>query len=100
MDWSAVAKRATAVNGPETPDMPAYTVVVTQFMGRSHFAEICVDGVPRGRLVGVPRFRTAPVSAEDLTAEVRAVLKRRVRDAAKQLYIRPGDIIWPSAPST
>ncbi len=95
-----MTKRATAANGPETPDMPAYTVVVTQFMGRSHFAEICVDGVPRHRLVGVERFRTAPVSAADLTDEVRAVLKERVRNAAKKIYVRPDEITWPSEAST
>jgi hypothetical protein len=99
MESSVVTNRATAANGPETANMPAYTVVVTQFMGRSHFAEICVDGVPRHRLVGVPRFRTAPVSAEELTDEVKAVLNKRVRSAARKLYICPGDIIWPSAPS-
>lgn len=80
--------------------MHAYTVVVTQFMGRSLFAEICVDGVPQHRLVGVERFHTAPVSADGLTDEVRAVLEEQVRNAAKKLYVRPGDIIWPSAPST
>lgn len=80
--------------------MHAYTVVVTQFMGRSLFAEICVDGVPQHRFVGVERFRTAPVSADGLTDEVRAVLEERVRNAAEERYIAPGDIIWASAPST
>ena len=80
--------------------MHAYTVVVTQFMGRSFFAEICVDGLPQHRIVGVERFRTAPVSAKELTDEVRAVLKERVRNAAKRLYVCPGEITWLSAPST
>jgi hypothetical protein len=80
----------------ETSNMPAYTVVVTQFMGRSLFAEICVDGVPQRRLVGVQRFCTTPVCAEELTDEVKAALNTRVREAAKRLYIPPGDITWLS----
>ena len=74
--------------------MHAYNVVVTQFMGRAFHAEICVDDVPRERLVGVEKFRTAPISAEGLTDDVRAALKDRVRNEAKKLHIRPSDIIW------
>ena len=74
--------------------MHSFSMVVTQFMGGAYYSEIVVDDVPQRRLVGVERFRTAPVTAEQLTDEVRARLKEMARKAAKKSHIRPGDIIW------
>lgn len=72
----------------------SFSMVVTQFMGGAYYSEILVDDVPQRRLVGVERFRTAPVTAEALTDEVRARLKEMARKTAKTSHIRPGDIIW------
>jgi len=74
--------------------MHTFSAVVTQFMGRSYYAEVLIDEVPEHRLVGVEQFRTAPVSAEELTDQVRSDLRDLVRRQAKKLHIRPADIVW------
>ena len=74
--------------------MHTFTAVVTQFMGLSHYAGILIDDVPEHRLVGVERFRTSPVSAEELTDQVRAELKDLVRRQGKKPHIRPAEIVW------
>lgn len=75
--------------------MQDFSIAVTEFLGRSYYGEVLVDGVPQHRLMGDELFRTPSIRAEALTTTVKMRLLDAARKMAKQKHIRPNDVVWP-----